>query len=193
MAARCCSSSSSSSCGTRPAATRRGALRLAAAAPAALLAPRRASAAAGGSGWTAAPGGIEYKDVVVGTGAEAANGDYIKVVFSAFTYDPADPDARKGRHVFDPFVLGGGGASASKGFKLALGGINGDIIPGWNDGIVGTEGVPAMRAGGTRVLRLPPELAFGDDGHHCRQGYAQGCEVPPGTPVEITTQFVDFV
>ena len=32
---------------------------------------------------------------------------------------------------FDPFVVGGAGASVSKGFKLGVGASTGDIVEGW--------------------------------------------------------------
>jgi hypothetical protein len=53
------------------------------------------------------------------------------------------------------------------------------IIPGLNLGIVGGDGVEPMRAGGKRVIRIPPELAFGSEGHSCYLGLKDQCTVLP--------------
>lgn len=37
----------------------------------------------------------------------------------------------------------------------------GQVIKGWDAGILGAEGLPPMKAGGTRRLIIPPELAYG--------------------------------
>eukprot|EP00873_Tetraselmis_striata_P015687 jgi/Tetstr1/435951/TSEL_024832.t1 len=135
-------------------------------------------------------GGIEYCDVAVGRGDTTFDGDTIKVTFTAHTYDT---ETGKKIKTFDPFVNGGGGSSMANGFKLTLGNVNGDIIPGLNLGIVGGDGVEPMKMGGKRVLRIPPELAFGSKGHSCYLGLKDQCQVPPDTPVEIEVAFVDFV
>mmetsp|Transcript_4368 Transcript_4368/g.15148 ORF Transcript_4368/g.15148 Transcript_4368/m.15148 type:complete len:191 (+) Transcript_4368:22-594(+) len=180
-AARCSTSGGSGS--THGSARR--ALVLGGAAALALTRPARASAAE----WKTAPNGIKFKDEVVGTGAAALNGDTILITFTAFTV-PEDGSRPK---AFDPFILGGSGSSASKGYKLALGGINGDLLEGWNIGIVGGDGIEPMKEGGKRTLVIPASLAYGQEGHHCRRGNLKACEVFPGAAVEITTSYRQLI
>ncbi|XP_052878808.1 uncharacterized protein LOC108474718 isoform X3 [Gossypium arboreum] len=42
------------------------------------------------------------------------------------------------------------------------------VIKGWDQGILGGDGVPPMLAGGKRTLRLPPELGYGMRGAGCK-------------------------
>ena len=58
---------------------------------------------------------------------------------------------------------------------------------GWELSILGGDGLPPMRAGGRRIVRLPPALAYGSEGHLCRRGNKAACEVPPDTPIQIET------
>ncbi|KAH9295268.1 hypothetical protein KI387_038856, partial [Taxus chinensis] len=51
----------------------------------------------------------------------------------------------------------------------------GKVIPGWDLGILGGDGVPPMLAGGKRKLRVPPELAYGQYSVGC---YAGKCNIP---------------
>jgi FKBP-type peptidyl-prolyl cis-trans isomerase len=73
-------------------------------------------------------------------------GSRIQVHYSGWIYDPAQP-GMKGR-LFD---------NSDRGpFDLVLGA--GQVIPGWDQGIVG------MKVGGHRRLIIPPDLAYGDEG-----------------------------
>ena len=85
-------------------------------------------------------------DIVVGTGAVAANGNTLTVEFTGWLYDPSRPD-NKGT-VFD--------ATNGSPFPFVLG--VGSVIAGWDNGIVG------MRVGGRRRLIIPPDLGFGERG-----------------------------
>ena len=40
----------------------------------------------------------------------------------------------------------------------------GQVIPGWDQGIVGTGDIPPMKVGGTRMLYIPYSMAYGDRG-----------------------------
>lgn len=78
------------------------------------------------------------EDTVVGTGDEALSGDRIIVHYTGkFTNGT----------VFDSSV------SRGEPFQFVLG--SGQVIKGWDQGIVG------MRVGGKRTLTIPPELGYG--------------------------------
>ena len=78
----------------------------------------------------------------VGTGAEAANGNTLTVDYTGWLHDPAAVD-NKGTQ-FD--------TSGGQGFTFVLG--VGQVIPGWDQGLVG------MRVGGERRLVIPPDLSL---------------------------------
>jgi len=89
-----------------------------------------------------APTKLVTKELIVGTGPEAKAGDSVTVNYVGVLY--------KGGKVFDaswkrnetfPFVLG-----------------KSQVIPGWEQGIVG------MKVGGRRELIIPSELAYGAKG-----------------------------
>ena len=66
--------------------------------------------------------------------------------YTGWLHDPAAVD-NKGTQ-FD--------TSGGQGFTFALG--VGQVIPGWDQGLVG------MRVGGERRLVIPPDLAYGESG-----------------------------
>ena len=164
------------------------------------LAPRaRASLSASAAdvdddGFIAARDGLRYKDLRVGDGPEVFAGDAVVVVFSAraLPLDGGDPKLRRMGETFDPFVVGGAGASVSKGFKLEVGASTGDIVEGWERAFEGDGRAPRMKIGGRRAVRIPPNLAYGDRGHHCRDGVRSACEVAPGQSVEITFEILRY-
>lgn len=84
------------------------------------------------------PTTLTVKDDVVGTGPAAKAGDTVTV-----NYIGALPDGT----VFD--------ASSKHGqaFTFPLG--QGQVIPGWDQGLVG------MKVGGKRTLIIPPDMAYG--------------------------------
>lgn len=84
--------------------------------------------------------GVEYKDIEVGTGPEAKEGDVLTVHYKGWLDDGT---------VFDSSRKPGASAFS---FKLGAG----DVIPGWDKGLVG------MKVGGMRELKIPPSLAYGD-------------------------------
>jgi peptidylprolyl isomerase len=82
------------------------------------------------------------EDVVVGEGAEAASGDEVEVEYVGVAQSTGEEfDSSWERE--DPFS-----------FELGAG----NVIPGWDQGIVG------MREGGRRLLVIPGELAYGETG-----------------------------
>jgi len=87
----------------------------------------------------AAPTTLRQKDLIVGTGATAQDGDTITVNYVGVVY--------KSGKTFDSSWS----RKAPTSFPLS----NGSVIPGWVEGLAG------MRVGGRRELIIPPALAYG--------------------------------
>ena len=85
--------------------------------------------------------GLQYWDITVGTGDEAKAGDKVKVHYTGWLDSGKKFDSTAG----------------AKPYEFTLG--QGNVIKGWDEGIAG------MKVGGKRQLRIPPELAYGEDGH----------------------------
>ena len=90
---------------------------------------------------TTTPSGLQYEELTVGTGAEAAPGQQVTVHYTGWLTDGTKFDSSKDRN--DPFV-----------FKLG----RGQVIKGWDEGVAG------MKVGGRRKLTIPPELGYGARG-----------------------------
>jgi peptidylprolyl isomerase len=89
-----------------------------------------------------APTTLQTKEIVTGTGAEAKTGDAVTVNYVGALYSTGKVfDASWKRSETFPFTLG-----------------KGQVIPGWDKGIVG------MKVGGRRELIIPAELAYGKAG-----------------------------
>ncbi len=104
----------------------------------------------------AAPTKLESKDLIVGTGPEAKAGDTVTVNYVGVLF--------KGGKVFDASW------NRKEPFTFTLG--KGQVIPGWDQGIVG------MKVGGRRQLVIPAPLAYGAKGS------------PPAIPANATLVFV---
>ena len=87
----------------------------------------------------APPTQLESKDLIVGTGPAAKAGDTVSVQYVGVAYSSGK--------VFDSSW------SRHQPFQFALG--EGQVIPGWDQGVVG------MQVGGRRELIIPPNLAYG--------------------------------
>jgi len=85
--------------------------------------------------------GLQYWDIKVGTGAEAKTGQKVKVHYTGWLTTGKKFDSSVGGQPFE-FTLG-----------------QREVIKGWDEGVAG------MKVGGKRQLRIPPELAYGEDGH----------------------------
>ena len=85
-------------------------------------------------------GNLEVKDIKIGTGATAADGNTVKV-----SYVGSLPNGT----VFDNSANDNGGKPIS--LTIAAG----KVIQGW------VEGIPGMRVGGERELVIPPALGYG--------------------------------
>jgi FKBP-type peptidyl-prolyl cis-trans isomerase FkpA len=91
-------------------------------------------------------GTFTITDVRVGTGADATVGRSLTVNYSGWLYDTSKTEG-KGTQ-FD--------SNTGRGpFAFTLGG---NVIAGWNQGIVG------MKVGGLRRLIIPPNLGYGAGG-----------------------------
>lgn len=90
---------------------------------------------------TTTESGLQYYDFSVGDGAEATSGDRVTVHYRGWLTNGTMFDASYDRG--EPFT-----------FRLGAG----QVIKGWDEGVVG------MRVGGERRLRIPPELGYGDRG-----------------------------
>ena len=102
------------------------------------------------------PDKLVKEDIVKGKGKAAKKGDDVEMQYVGVLYE--------GGTEFD--------ASWNTGqpFPFKLG--NGDVIKGWDQGIVG------MKEGGRRKLIIPPDLAYGPEGQ------------PPTIPPDATLVFV---
>ncbi|HEY0410163.1 MAG TPA: FKBP-type peptidyl-prolyl cis-trans isomerase [Candidatus Dormibacteraeota bacterium] len=99
--------------------------------------------------------GLKYGDIDPGSGAQAATGQHITMQYTGWLQDGSsfDSSRKAGGQPF-PFTLG-----------------NGDVIKGWDEGIVG------MHLGGVRRLVIPPAIAYGPSGR------------PPVIPANATLTF----
>ncbi len=103
-----------------------------------------------------APAQLQVSDIVVGDGPQACSGQALSMQYVGVTYaDGKQFDASWDRGEPFAFQLGGG-----------------QVIGGWDQGIVG------MKVGGRRQLVIPPDLGYG----------AQGA--PPDIPPAATLVFV---
>jgi len=102
------------------------------------------------------PAELVTEDLEEGEGAEAQPGDQLSVNYVGVLYENGEEfDSSYERGVPFDFPLGGG-----------------DVIPGWDEGLVG------MKVGGQRQLVIPPDLAYGPQGQ------------PPDIPPDSTLVFV---
>lgn len=85
--------------------------------------------------------GVYFRDLAIGEGPEARRGHTVRVHFAGFLPDGTQIDAL---------------APPAQPIAFELG--KGDVIPGWEAGIVG------MREGGQRQLVVPPAQGYGSRG-----------------------------
>lgn len=88
------------------------------------------------------PGGLKYWDIKQGSGPEVKTGDTVQMEYTGWLTSGKKFDSNAGTG--KPFVV-----------KLGAG----DVIKGWD------QGIPGMKVGGKRQLRIPPDLAYGAQGY----------------------------
>lgn len=84
---------------------------------------------------------LKIEDTKVGTGDEAVNGKKAIVHYTGYLTDGTEFDSSVKRGMPFAFALGAG-----------------EVIKGWDQGVVG------MKVGGKRKLTIPPELGYGEAG-----------------------------
>ena len=87
------------------------------------------------------PSGLQYKDIVIGTGAIPQSGQNVVVHYTGKLTDGTKFDSSLDRN--QPFS-----------FRIGAG----QVIKGWD------EGLSTMRVGGKRQLTIPPDLGYGARG-----------------------------
>ena len=85
--------------------------------------------------------GLIIQDIECGTGEEAETGQTVTVHYDGTLEDGTKFDSSRDRGEPFSFPLGAG-----------------QVIPGWDEGVVG------MKPGGVRKLTIPSDLAYGDAG-----------------------------
>ncbi|KAL4200972.1 hypothetical protein AMTRI_Chr02g256280 [Amborella trichopoda] len=116
------------------------------------------------------PSGLSYCDKLLGYGAPASQGQRIKAHYVG---------KLENGQVFD--------SSYDRGRPLIFRVGVGEVIKGWDQGIVGGDGIPPMLGGGKRILKIPPQLGYGSRGAGCRGG---SCVIPPDSVLLFDVEFI---
>jgi FKBP-type peptidyl-prolyl cis-trans isomerase FkpA len=103
--------------------------------------------------------GLEIEELKVGSGDEAKTGTTVKVHYTGWLTDGKKFDSSLDRN--EPFE-----------FSLP-----GQVIQGWNDG------VPGMKVGGKRKLKIPAKLGYGEQG--------AGSDIPPGATLIFEVELLE--
>lgn len=90
---------------------------------------------------TTTPSGLKIADTVIGTGPAVKSGDTVTIHYKGTLLDGTKFDSSYDRN--QPFST-----------RIGVG----QVIKGWDEGIVG------MQVGGKRTLTIPPELGYGPNG-----------------------------
>ena len=109
------------------------------------------------------PSGVQFVDLVPGRGdTPVERGSVVRVHYTGWLEhgEPFDSSLEIGRPL--TFTVG-----------------KGEVVPGWEEGILG------MRAGGVRRLTIPPRLAYGDQG--------LGEHIPPGSTLVLEVQLLELL
>ena len=85
--------------------------------------------------------GLKYRELRVGTGAAAKNGDRVEVHYTLTLDNGRKLDSTRDSQQPFTFVVGAG-----------------QVIKGWDEGVAG------MKVGGRRRITIPPDMAYGKRG-----------------------------
>jgi peptidylprolyl isomerase/FKBP-type peptidyl-prolyl cis-trans isomerase FkpA len=96
---------------------------------------------------------LKYVDIKVGTGTAAVSGDSLSVEYTGWLASTCTK--------FDSSYDSTSGTPGTP-FTFSLG--EGQVIPGWDDGLLG------MKPGGIRRLYIPSALAYGSQGQQDQNG-----------------------
>jgi FKBP-type peptidyl-prolyl cis-trans isomerase len=107
---------------------------------------------------TTTASGLIYEDLQAGDGATAQSGDSVSVNYTGWLADGTQFDSSIGGAPLD-FTIGAG-----------------SVIAGWDEGVAG------MRVNGTRLLVIPPSLAYGAAG--------SGTTIPANATLTFEVQLV---
>ena len=103
--------------------------------------------------------GLQYEDTIHGEGEVATSGHQVTVHYTGWLTDGKKFDSSLDRN--EPFE-----------FSLP-----GQVIQGWNDG------VPGMKVGGKRKLKIPAKLGYGEQG--------AGTDIPPGATLIFEVELLE--
>ena len=115
--------------------------------------------------------GLQYVDLIVGTGKEAGDEDHVSVIYTGWLADPSDsePSGRTCGTKFDSSL------DKNKPFQFELG--ETEVMKGWDVGVTG------MKVGGKRKLIIPPALGYGTAGKG---------KVPPNATLIYEIELLDI-
>lgn len=88
------------------------------------------------------PSGLQYRDIVVGTGSAPVNGKQVTVHYTGTFTNGTKFDSSRDRNEPFTFIIGAG-----------------QVIKGWDIGVLD------MKVGGRRELTIPYHLAYGERGY----------------------------
>jgi len=91
--------------------------------------------------WTTTESGLQFRDIIVGNGDAPTKGQTVLVHYTGRLENGKEFDS-----------------SIPRGQPLEFAVGKGQVIPGWDEGIL------SMRVGGKRQLKIPPELGYGRRG-----------------------------
>lgn len=103
--------------------------------------------------------GLAISDEAVGQGPSAKTGDRVTVHYTGWLTSGKKFDSSKDHGKPFTFTLGAG-----------------EVIPGWDKGVVG------MKVGGRRKLTIPPDLGYGDRG--------AGGVIPPNATLQFEVELL---
>ena len=116
--------------------------------------------------------GLQYVDLVEGKGLTPNTGDLCIVHYTAWLESGKELDTSTRPRPRDPRDPSKGEKVLPFGFKVGTG----QVIAGWD------EGVSTMKEGGTRLLFIPPQLAYGAKG--------MGNAVPPDSRITFKVELL---